>query len=676
MSKTNDSSNPAGRRRGAFPRKGFRVFGLGLQDVIKYFFGGNAALAIVVLILICVFLAVEAAWFFPQHHHEYRIYRQAGQEYVDLIGGEIDAHTRLGSNLNIAYLSEVNETSVREDRLINALLQVQVAVKNRSERLTDRLEEARELIEELPEEIEDAEDDAEERAELEAELAAARKAEQELAPRWRQAAAEALKQPAVWEFERNPVRLSEEEREKVAEAVLLSEPGLDVEHPFFAALAEASQEKKAVARERLAAFKAAVDELRNASGPIRALHGDLREVAMKNREVLDKFETAPARLKALREGAAATEDPEERKRMEAMADAVVIETPDYDALIAPIYESQPRHAEMVGPFVATVTAAWELMPAVGDLDTRSGREKMRAARADFDTFLERAELAAKRVPEWRHDKPMSKTKTVLAFFVGKDWVTNSSWHEFYGLLPLFFGSLCIAAIALVGAVPFSVAAAVYVNQLARWREQNFIKPAIEFILAIPSVVLGFFGILVLGTALRELSQIEALSWVPGFPMSERLNMLTAGILLAFMAVPTIFTLAEDALNNVPKAFTEASLALGASRLQTVFRVVMPTAVSGIIAAILLGFGRIIGETMVVLLVAGNKIQIPDFTAGIGVFTQPAHTMTGIIAQELGEVDKGSLHWRALFMVGMILFVISLSINFAAQRILKRFHQSH
>ena len=177
--------------------------------------------------------------------------------------------------------------------------------------------------------------------------------------------------------------------------------------------------------------------------------------------------------------------------------------------------------------------------------------------------------------------------------------------------------------------------------------------------------------MVLGEGLRELSQIGALSWVPGFPMQERLNILNAGLLLALMAVPTIFTLCEDALNNVPRSYSEASLALGASKLQTVTKVVVPTAISGILAAVLLGLGRIIGETMVVLLVAGNKIAIPDFGEGLGVIAQPAHTMTGIIAQEMGEVSAGTLHFRALFLVGLVLFTISLMINVAAQRIIKR-----
>jgi phosphate transport system permease protein len=229
----------------------------------------------------------------------------------------------------------------------------------------------------------------------------------------------------------------------------------------------------------------------------------------------------------------------------------------------------------------------------------------------------------------------------------------------------------ISCIALAIAVPFSVGAAIYVNRIATRLEQNIIKPVIEMVQAIPSVVLGIFGILVLGEGLREFSQVEALSWIPGFPMQERLNILNAGLLLALMAVPTIFTLCEDALNNVPRSFSEASLALGASRIQTVIKVILPTAISGIFAAILLGLGRVIGETMVVLLVAGNKIAMPDWGAGVGVVAQPTHTMTGIIAQEMGEVADGTLHWRALFLVGLVLFTISLCINVAAQRIIRR-----
>jgi phosphate transport system permease protein len=164
--------------------------------------------------------------------------------------------------------------------------------------------------------------------------------------------------------------------------------------------------------------------------------------------------------------------------------------------------------------------------------------------------------------------------------------------------------------------------------------------------------------------------VLAFSFIPEF--SERLNIMTAGILLAFMAIPTIFTLTEDALNNVPRAFKEASYALGANRLQTIWRIILPASLSGVISAVLLGFGRVIGETMVVLLCAGNRIAIPPLSDGLMIFFQPVHTMTGIIAQELGEAENGSIEWRALFMIGLLLFVISLLINFFAQRVVHKF----
>jgi phosphate transport system permease protein len=220
-----------------------------------------------------------------------------------------------------------------------------------------------------------------------------------------------------------------------------------------------------------------------------------------------------------------------------------------------------------------------------------------------------------------------------------------------------------------------VSAAIYVSEVATKPEKSLIKPYIEFISAIPSVVLGFFGIAVVGQTVRALSQAPFFKWVPFFPISERLNVFTAGTLLALMAVPTIFTLAEDALRNVPRGFKEASYALGANRLQTIGRVLVPASLSGIISAVLLGLGRVIGETMVVLLCAGNRIAIPDFTQGLGAFFQPVHTMTGIIAQEMGEVVRGSIHYRALFIVGLVLFVLTLGINYLAQRLVARYRMS-
>lgn len=255
------------------------------------------------------------------------------------------------------------------------------------------------------------------------------------------------------------------------------------------------------------------------------------------------------------------------------------------------------------------------------------------------------------------------THSVSSFLFGTQWVTGTDSEEtdIFGVVPLFAGSLMISLVALVVAVPFGVGSAIYVAEVAGRTEREIIKPIIEFIAAIPSVVLGFFGVAVLGNFLQSITHSQ-----------ERLNILNAGLLLAFMAIPTIFTLSEDALKNVPEAFRQASYALGANRWQTLYKIQIPAALSGIVSAILLGLGRVIGETMVVLAVAGNVIMIPDFSKGVGVVLQPVHTMTGIIAQEMGEVPFGSVHYRALFCVGILLFLITLLLNYLAQLIVKKF----
>src|SRR5256714_2752456 len=282
---------------------------------------------------------------------------------------------------------------------------------------------------------------------------------------------------------------------------------------------------------------------------------------------------------------------------------------------------------------------------------------------------------AQKLRAWNPDESVPAYRAITAFLFGTNWITASFWQDWYGIIPLLVGSIMVAVVALIIAVPLGVCSAIYVSEVAGRGEKALIKPYIEFISAIPSVVLGFFGIAVVGQAVRALSQMPFMKWVPFFPISERLNVFTAGALLALMAVPTIFTLAEDALRNVPRGFKEASYALGANRLQTIWRVVVPASLSGIVSAILLGLGRVIGETMVVLLCAGNRIAIPDFTQGLGALFQPVHTMTGIIAQEMGEVGRGSTHYRALFMVGLGLVSIKIRINWLAQRFVARFRMS-
>ncbi|MFL6519121.1 MAG: phosphate ABC transporter permease subunit PstC [Chthoniobacterales bacterium] len=311
-------------------------------------------------------------------------------------------------------------------------------------------------------------------------------------------------------------------------------------------------------------------------------------------------------------------------------------------------------------------------PPVADPAQQKAFDQWKSTARDY---LARLPVASKQLREWSPEKPIPWYRSISSFLFGREWVTASFWQDWYGIVPLLVGSVMVALVALLIAVPLGVASAIYVSEIASRHEKRFIKPYIEFISAIPSVVLGFFGIAVVGQAVRAASQSPFLKWVSFFPISERLNIFTAGCLLALMAVPTIFTLAEDALRNVPRGFKEASYALGANRLQTIGRVIVPASLSGIVSAILLGLGRVIGETMVVLLCAGNRIAIPDFTQGVGAVFQPVHTMTGIIAQEMGEVVRGSTHYRALFMVGLVLFTITLAINWLAQRFVARFRMS-
>ena len=325
--------------------------------------------------------------------------------------------------------------------------------------------------------------------------------------------------------------------------------------------------------------------------------------------------------------------------------------------------------------VAVTTGVNQLLataPAVPDKQVQPAFEKWKQRARDYVAGLPEA---GEKLRTWSPDAPVPWYRAISAFLFGHDWITASFWQDWYGIRPLLVGSIMVSVVALFFAVPLGVCSAIYVSEIASRHEKRIIKPYIEFISAIPSVVLGFFGIAVVGQAVRAISEMPMFSWVSFFPISERLNVFTAGLLLALMAVPTIFTLAEDALRNVPRGFKEASYALGANRLQTIARVLVPASLSGIVSAILLGLGRVIGETMVVLLCAGNRIDIPDFTQGLGAFFQPVHTMTGIIAQEMGEVVRGSIHYRALFMVGLVLFTITLLINYFAQKLVARYRMS-
>ncbi|HEY8966421.1 MAG TPA: phosphate ABC transporter permease subunit PstC, partial [Candidatus Methylacidiphilales bacterium] len=360
----------------------------------------------------------------------------------------------------------------------------------------------------------------------------------------------------------------------------------------------------------------------------------------------------------------------ERAGLKEEAAAIKVPVIHYRATTDPFRAAFPRYKELNASLTASLGSLLSEEPPLPVAEDRAAFAKFKAAVHENIAAIPDIERSMER---WNPDEPVSWFRSLREFLFGTQWVTASFWQDWYGVLPLAIGSIAVSIVALVIAVPLSLGAAVYINQMASAKEQAYVKPCIEFIAAIPSVVLGFFGIAVLGSALRAMSEWPALAWVPGFPMAERLNIFTAGCLLALMAVPTIFSLAEDALNNVPKAFVEASVALGATRLQTITRIMVPAALSGIISAVLLGFGRVVGETMVVLLCVGGRTEIPDFLhKGLGAFFEPGHTMTGIIAQEMGEVVQGSLHYRALFMDGILLFLLSLAINWVAQIVARRF----
>lgn len=240
----------------------------------------------------------------------------------------------------------------------------------------------------------------------------------------------------------------------------------------------------------------------------------------------------------------------------------------------------------------------------------------------------------------------------LGGFFGDRWYPI---EDHFGVLPLVMGSLIVTLGAALIAVPLGIASALFIAEVApRWLRE-VLKPLVEILAGLPSVVLGFLGILVLVPMVRE---------VLGIPTG--LTALTGSLLLALMALPTIVSVAEDALDAVPRAYPVGSLALGASRWQTLWRTTLPAARSGVLTATMLGIGRAIGETMAVMMVTGNA---PNLLFSPRALWSPARTMTATIAAEMGEVAKGSTHYHVLFTVGLVLFLISFAVNLGASSVL-------
>jgi phosphate transport system permease protein len=222
------------------------------------------------------------------------------------------------------------------------------------------------------------------------------------------------------------------------------------------------------------------------------------------------------------------------------------------------------------------------------------------------------------------------------------------------MIPLFLGTLKVTVVAMLVATPLGLAAAVFSSEFAPARLKEFIKPAIELLAGIPSVVIGYFALMVIATFTQET-----------FGTQYRLSALVAGLGMAIAIVPVLFTVAEDALTSVPRSFREASLALGATRFETTWRVVLPAAAPGVLAACILAFGRAIGETMIVLMASGNAAIVSAR------LTDSTRTMSATIAAEMGEVVFGSTHYAVLFFIGVQLFAFTLVLNLLAGRWVRR-----
>ncbi|MHB9112320.1 MAG: phosphate ABC transporter permease subunit PstC [Thermoleophilia bacterium] len=248
----------------------------------------------------------------------------------------------------------------------------------------------------------------------------------------------------------------------------------------------------------------------------------------------------------------------------------------------------------------------------------------------------------------------------LDFLTGRNWYPISE-PPVFGILPLVLGSMLVTVIAIVIAIPLGIGTAIYIAEIAPGWLKEILKPLMEIVAAIPSVVLAFIGLTLLAPFIQDLLNLNT-----------GLTALTGGVMLAFMALPTIVSIAEDAINAVPRSYREGSLAMGATRWQTTGRVVVPAAMSGISASVMLGIGRAIGETMVVLMVTGNAAVMPTSVDSV---LKPVRTLTGTIAQEMGETVFGSAHYFALFAVGLVLFVITFAVNWIADQILYRYRES-
>ncbi len=298
----------------------------------------------------------------------------------------------------------------------------------------------------------------------------------------------------------------------------------------------------------------------------------------------------------------------------------------------------------------------EILPfRLSDVETYCSEEELGEDMENLDKCLDKivseqkgiiAFLPKEYICQNFNGKLLHSSKISIAqFFGGKEWIPTATPSAQFGILPLILGTLWVSLAAILLALPLGVGVAIYLAEIAGAHLRNVLKPLIELLAGIPSVVYGFFGLVIVVPFIQKIFNL---------PIGE--TGLSGAIILAVMALPTIITIAEDAMRNTPSSMREGSLALGATHWQTIFKVVIPYSSSGITAAGVLGIGRAIGETMAVLMVTGNAAVIPHS------LLEPLRTIPATIAAELGESPKGGAHYEALFLLGAILFLITLIFN--------------
>jgi phosphate transport system permease protein len=297
--------------------------------------------------------------------------------------------------------------------------------------------------------------------------------------------------------------------------------------------------------------------------------------------------------------------------------------------------------------------------SAGEPETNALKPESYGSVPDSALSASQSPAVTENMPSYIGEYTESENRKAIGTFTSKDWQPVSD-NPRYGLIPLFFGTLKVTIIAILFAAPISILAALYTAMFAPKKIREYIKPAVELLAGFPSVVIGFFALMILASFLQDL-----------FGYSGRLNAFVGGIAMALAAIPVIYTLTEDALSAVPKTYMEASLGLGASLRQTAFGVILPAATPGIFAAVLLGIGRVFGETMIALMATGNAalITLNPFDS--------VRTLSATIGAEMAEVVFGDTHYSVLFLIGSLLFIFTFILNALAEfyfrnRLIRRF----